>query len=86
MKDFTRFLKTELHKDYNAVYRVNNSKWDRRTPEQRIQSVKDSEKFYVEKWENYLNNCETRAQKRMCKIAIESFHSEAAARISVAQY
>lgn len=86
MKDFTRFLKTELHKDHNAVYRVNNSKWNRRTPEQRIQSVKDCEKSYVEKWEGYLNNSETRAQKRMCKIAIESFHSEATARISVAQY
>lgn len=66
MRESTKRLKNEMKKDIWKISLVNNSKLNKRTPEQNTQSRNDKVKFYKEKWEHKFRHCETKAQKEYC--------------------
>lgn len=63
MRESTKLLKNEMKKDICNITAVNNSKLNKRTPEQNEQSRYDKYKFYKEKWEHKFRHAETIAQK-----------------------
>lgn len=66
MRESTKYLKKEMKKDICMIYAHNNSKSNKRTPEQNEQSRHDKYKFYKEKWEHKFRHAETNAQKEYC--------------------
>ena len=66
MRESTKALKNEMKKDICKMSFVNNSRFNKRTPEQNTQSRNDKVKFYKEKWEHKFRHCETKAQKEYC--------------------
>ena len=66
MRESTKLLKNEMNKDIWMLYAYNNSKSNKRTPEQKKQSRNDKVKFYKEKWEHKFRHAETNAQRKYC--------------------
>lgn len=66
MRESTKSLKNEMKKDIWNITIVNNSRLNKRTPQQNEQSRLDKYKFYKEKWEHKFRHCETKAQKEYC--------------------
>ena len=84
MKEFTHKLYEEMEEDLAKLRYRNNSKDDKRTAEQIRQSAKDQEKMYTDKWNKFLEQCETHAQKEICeevlhRISLHFNHGEAVA-------
>lgn len=67
MKEFTHKLYEEMEEDLAKLRYRNNSKDEKRTAEQIRQSVKDQANKYTDKWNRLLEQCETPAQKGICK-------------------
>lgn len=67
MKEFTKKLYEEREEDLAKLRFRNNSKDENRTAEQIMQSAKDQAKRYTDKWNKFLEQCETPAQKEICK-------------------
>ena len=67
MREFTKKLYEERGEDLSKLRYRNNSKDEKRTPEQIRQSAKDQAKRYTDKWNKFLEQCETPAQKEICK-------------------
>lgn len=66
MRESTKALKNEMKKDIWMIAGLNNSKFNKRTPEQNIQSRNDKVKYYKQKWGHKLIHSETKAQKEYC--------------------
>ena len=66
MKESTRLLKAEAEKDISRIYSHNNSKLEKRTPEQNEQSRNARVSHFEKKWTRLLESCETVAQKKCC--------------------
>ena len=67
MKEFTKKLYAEREEDLAKLRYRNNSKDEKRTAEQIRQSAKDQANKYTDKWNRLLEQCETPAQKGICK-------------------
>ena len=84
MKEFTKKLYKE-REEYLAKLRYrNNSKDEKRTADQVRQSNEAQAKHYTDKWQSYLEQCETHAQKEICeevlhRISLHFNHGEAVA-------
>ena len=74
MKDYTKFLKKKAEKDKVSIYSHNNSKMEKRTPEQNEQSRNDRFNFYNLKWSKCLIYCTTPAQKSICNDFLSRLH------------
>lgn len=80
MKEFTHKLYEEREEDLKKMRYRNNSKDENGTAEQIRQSAKDQAKRYTDKWNKFLEQCETPAQKEICedvlhRISIHFNHS-----------
>ena len=67
MKEFTHKLYEEREEDLKKMRYRNNSKDEKGTAEQIRQSAKDQANRYTDKWNKFLEQCETPAQKEICK-------------------
>ena len=67
MKEFTHKLYEDMEEDLAKLRYRNNSKDEKRTAEQIRQSAKDQANKYTDKWNRLLEQCETPAQKEICK-------------------
>lgn len=67
MKEFTHKLYEEMEEDLAKLRYRNNSNDEKRTDEQIRQSAKDQANMYTDKWNKFLEQCETPAQKEICK-------------------
>ena len=74
MKEFTRFLKEQQDKDFEAYRMHNNTKYAKRTSEQNEQALNDKRNYYKNKWENLKAQSETVAQKRICENMISNLY------------
>lgn len=84
MREFTKKLYEERGEDLSKLRYRNNSKDEKRTPEQIRQSAKDQAKRYTDKWNKFLEQCETPVQKEICedvlhRISLHLDHGEAVA-------
>lgn len=67
MKEFTKKLYKEREEDLEKLRYRNNSKDEKRTADQVRQSNEAQAKHYTDKWQSYMEQCETHAQKEICK-------------------
>lgn len=67
MKEFTHKLYEEMDEDLAKLRYRNNSNDEKRTSEQIRQSAEDQANRYTDKWNKFLEQCETPAQKEICK-------------------
>ena len=74
MKEYTKFLKEENKKDKQNIYYHNNSKFNKRTPEQNEQARRDKYNYYYKKWSELLEKCDTEAQKDYCNDILCRLH------------
>lgn len=84
MKEFTKKLYKEREEDLAKLRYRNNSKDEKRTADQVRQSNEAQAKHYTDKWQSYLEQCETHAQKEICeevlhRISLHFNHGEAVA-------
>ena len=84
MKEFTNKLYKEREEDLAKLRYRNNSKDEKRTADQVRQSNEAQAKHYTDKWQSYLEQCETPAQKEICeevlhRIRLHFNHGEAVA-------
>ena len=84
MKEFTKKLYEEREEDLKKLRYRNNSKDEKRTADQVRQSNEAQAKHYTDKWQSYLEQCETHAQKEICeevlhRISLNFNHGEAVA-------
>lgn len=75
MRESTKALKNEMKNDICKIMSVNNSKLNKRTPEQNEQSRNDKVKYYKEKWEHKLRHSDTQAQKEYCLNVLIRLHN-----------
>lgn len=84
MKEFTKKLYKEREEDLAKLRYRNNSKDEKRTADQVRQSNEAQSNHYTDKWQSYLEQCETHAQKEICeevlhRISLHFNHGEAVA-------
>lgn len=74
MREFTKKLYEERGEDLLKLRGRYNGKDAKRTPEQIRQSAKDQANKYTDKWNKFLEQCETPAQKEICKDVLYRIH------------
>ena len=84
MREFTKKLYEEMEEDLAKLRFRNNSKDEKRTADQVRQSNEAQAKHYTDKWQSYMEQCETPAQKEICeevlhRISLHFNHGEVVA-------
>lgn len=75
MREKTKKYSEEAKKDFNCM-RPNNSKWNKRTKEERLQSVNARYAFYYAKWKKLFGESETTVQECICMDMLEKINHD----------
>lgn len=74
MKEYTRQIREEYDKLFSKLRFTNNSKTERRTPEENLRAIDDMERSLLAHWAELSAHTETEAQREWVRKAINLIH------------